>query len=393
MTRIKLAIFSTLLAMGLHAYLAWTFYPLKYAQSSGESICNINATFNCDTVAASPFSSLFNVPMAVWGLSTNFIFLVLLLIYAFRLTDERERALRNSFYLAFFIALVSIIMGSISIIMINSVCLFCIGAYLCSFVSLIALWGLTPTSVAQWTQDTKELLSKNKNFLFLLAAIPIISFLAHSSMEQQYGGSQLKRVIKSSIAEWSQNPVNNLNVAPSLSYGPARDQAKLVLSEFADFLCGHCKHAAPSLESFAKSHPDVRLEFYSFALDGDCNEAISRKVGAPCVLAKATYCASKVNKGWEIHDVIFHNQTEFYEARSIEMATEKLKSLSSNLVDDWQSLKDCIDSDEALNHIKAQAKLGDESGVKGTPTIYANGKKLPRGQLMDVLKSLYKTLK
>ena len=393
MTRLKLAVFSTLVAIGLHAYLAWTYYPLKYAQSTGESLCNINATFNCDAVAASSFSSFLGVPMAVWGLTTNVIFLIVLLIYALRFTDENEKAMRNTFYLAFFIALASVVMGVISFFVINTLCLFCIGAYICSFVTLAALWGLSKISGEQITQDLKSLWNKNKNYLFLLASIPAFSFLAHSAMERQYGGENLKRVVKSSLFEWSQNPVNKLNAKPSIAMGPERDQAKLVLSEFADFLCGHCKHAAPSLESFAKSRADVRLEFYSFALDGECNDVVTRKVGAPCVLAKATYCAGKLNKGWQVHDTIFQNQNEFYEARSTMASMEKLKSLTEKFVGNWDNFQSCIEGSEALEAIRAQGKLGEKSGVKGTPTIYANGKKLPRGQLMDVLKSLYKSLK
>ena len=194
-------------------------------------------------------------------------------------------------------------------------------------------------------------------------------------MERQYGGENLKKVVKSSLNEWSQNPKNDLNLEPSISLGPERDKAKLVLSEFADFLCGHCKHAAPSLESFAKSRPDVRFEFYSFALDGECNEVVSRKVGAPCVLAKATYCAGKFNKGWEVHDTIFHNQKEFYEARSVMASTEKLKSLTKKFISNWDEFQACIESDESLERIKAQGRLGEQSGVKGTPTIICQWQK------------------
>ncbi|MCB0356179.1 MAG: DsbA family protein, partial [Bdellovibrionales bacterium] len=353
-----MAVFSTLVAIGLHAYLAWTYYPLKYARSTGESLCNLNATFNCDAVAASSFSSFLNIPMAIWGLTTNIVFLIALLIYALRLTDERERAWRNVFYLSSFIALTSIFMAAISLFLINSFCLFCIGTYICSFVTLIALFPTGEFSFALLLADVKSIWIKNKNFVFLMASIPIFSFVIHQSMVRQYGAEKIQKVVETSINEWMQNPKNELNTLPSLSYGPERDQAKLVISEFADFLCGHCKHAAPSLDAFAKSHKDIRFEFYSFALDGECNDAVERKVGTPCTLAKAVYCAEKQHKGWELHDLAFKNQTDFYSARSTSDTIEKLKNLSSKLIDNWTELQTCIESEEALNSIRAQGKTG-----------------------------------
>ena len=42
------------------------FYSVKLAQG-GSFACNINQTFNCDTVALSAWSELFGVPLGVYG--------------------------------------------------------------------------------------------------------------------------------------------------------------------------------------------------------------------------------------------------------------------------------------------------------------------------------------
>jgi protein-disulfide isomerase len=51
-----------------------------------------------------------------------------------------------------------------------------------------------------------------------------------------------------------------------------------------------------------------------------------------------------------------------------------------------------MDSAETHDLIKAQASLGIAARVEGTPTIYVNGKKLPRGQLIPVLERVYQSL-
>jgi protein-disulfide isomerase/uncharacterized membrane protein len=392
LTKVKLAILATLVSMAFHFYLSWTYYPLKFAQSDGNLICNINATFNCDAVAASNFSSFLNVPLAVWGLSTNFIFLILLLIYAFRLTDYPEKTFRKINYLALFIAGSSIIMGLISLIYLSVFCLFCIGAYITSLLSLALVWDKSSFKASTVLDELKGLISENKSFLVLILCIPILSFLINSSLVNQYGAGNLNQVINSSLFDWTQNEKQTLDAEPSLALGPDRQNATMIISEFADFLCGHCKHAAPSLHAFSRGHQGVRFEFYSFALDGECNEVVPQAVGAPCFLAKAVYCGNKQNFGWNLHDIIFENQNEFYSNTSASKAEETLRALVDINKLNWDELKSCIDSDEALASIKTQGKTGDASGVKGTPTIFVNGKKLPRGQLLPVLEAVYKTL-
>jgi protein-disulfide isomerase len=58
----------------------------------------------------------------------------------------------------------------------------------------------------------------------------------------------------------------------------------------------------------------------------------------------------------------------------------------------FDDLKACMESPETHEHILTQARLGKTANVEGTPTIYANGKKLPRGQLIPVLESTYQTI-
>jgi protein-disulfide isomerase len=166
----------------------------------------------------------------------------------------------------------------------------------------------------------------------------------------------------------------------------------MVISEFADFLCGHCKFAAPPLHAFVKGRSDVRLEFYSFALDGECNSVIDQAVGTPCFLAKANYCSNKIQLGWTLHDLFFSRQSTFQESRTADGAQERLKKLWTHDESKWNELVSCIEDPKTIENVKLQAKLGENSGVKGTPTIYVNGKKLPRGQLLPVLEKVYSEL-
>ena len=75
---IYVAFLSTLTAIGLHVYLSFKYYSLKFGIDSS-SACNINERFNCDVASTSPFADIFGVPIATLGALTNAGLLILLI--------------------------------------------------------------------------------------------------------------------------------------------------------------------------------------------------------------------------------------------------------------------------------------------------------------------------
>jgi uncharacterized membrane protein len=77
--KLKLALLFTLIAIGIHIYLGMHHYALQFGAVESEAICNVSAKFDCDSVAASPFSVLFGIPIALWGAAANMILALLLI--------------------------------------------------------------------------------------------------------------------------------------------------------------------------------------------------------------------------------------------------------------------------------------------------------------------------
>jgi protein-disulfide isomerase len=180
---------------------------------------------------------------------------------------------------------------------------------------------------------------------------------------------------------------------PSLAKGAEASQATLILTEFADFRCGHCKRASFTLHAFAKANPDVRFEFYSFPLDGACNEKIPQATGLSCRLASAVYCAEKDGKGWEMHDLIFaHQETINNFTTSAQIDGLLAKEISSTGLN-WESVQRCIEQPETTDSIKSQAKQGALANVPGTPTVFANGRLVTRGSMLPVLQAIHEKAK
>ncbi|MGE0526091.1 MAG: vitamin K epoxide reductase family protein [Bdellovibrionales bacterium] len=388
-TRTQLALASTFFAVLGHLYLTLHYYPLKFGFAAGQSLCNINAKFDCDAVAASAYSALLGIPLSVWGLVTNAVLFVMVLLSWLEWTENPERLRRWTLALAGVSAGASVVMALISFALMQNYCLFCIGLYALSFLTFAALLGVPREPFwMHFRRDPPMLLKESRGILFFLAVIPVGSYLVHQMFMQNLGDAQVARMIQESVADWQNSPKNEFVAKPTLATGAGTENAALTITEFADFRCGHCKHASYTLEAFVKSHPDVRFEFYSFPLDGACNEGIQSANGISCRLAAAVFCAEKEGKGWEAHHVIFEKQEEINRMSSVSEIDTVLANSVSSLGLNWEALQSCMQEGATTDALRAQAKQGLLVNVRGTPTIFANGRLLTRGQVLPVLQNV-----
>lgn len=391
--KILIVLVSALVAVGLHAYLAMHYYPLKFASSTVQSMCNVGEKMNCDAVSASSYSAFLGIPMAVWGLAANLILFLMVLFYWWRLSDNSARLGRWSLVLSAFILLASVVMGTISLTLMTTYCLFCIILYVLSILTFEFLRRSQDGPVLKnLKDDLVAIATESRSIAIFLITIPIIAYFVHSSFVSQYGGDQIERAINSAVYDWQSGKQVQFNANPMLISGP--EQSKMVLTEFADFRCGHCQLAAPSIRAFKKSHPDVHVQFFVFPLDSECNPDMPHSAGGvTCRLSKAVYCAEKQNMGWYMHDAIFTSFQNFDGTVNSVGVDEKLKPLAMQVGLDWNPLVLCMEEVATHDAVVAQAKAAVQAGVQGTPTIFVNGRKLPYGQMIPVLEKVYQLLK
>lgn len=391
-TLTKIALVATLVSVGLHLYLSFHYYPLKFGFSTGPSICTINTVFDCDAVSASSYANLFGIPMAVWGMATNLVLFGLILMAWWQWTESPERLKRWAVALSGISVVGSIVMGGISALFLKNYCIFCITLYVLSLIIFVCLIKtLVEPFFAGIKKDLPELLGAAKGIPAAFVAIPVLAFFIHQGFLQHYNAGQLQQIVRSSIEEWQAATPQSITTPPTLATGADKDHATLTLKEFADFRCSHCRHASPSLNAFVRSHPDVRLEFYSWPLDGKCHANMPEGSGASCRLAEAVYCAEKQGHGWAMHDLVYETQPEINGLDNNDALVAKIKSLAESLGIDTTKMLSCMEESATKDAILEQAKQGDLLQVQGTPTIFANGRELMGAQLLPVLEAVRKT--
>jgi protein-disulfide isomerase/uncharacterized membrane protein len=389
------AFISALVAVGLHSYLAFKFYALRFGALGQSSICNLNETWNCDAVSASSYAQFLGNPMAVWGLATNLIFALVLLFARMGWFEDEERGQRYSAWLACLIFLSSVVMGTISLTQLKSLCLFCVIAYALSLISVAGtlIWA-RPSIISHLGSDVSALFTNSKGMLVALIAIPASAFFINSIFIDNFQMSKMGLVADEKIAQWTGAKEQVLDSSKGLILFRGTGQPKMEIIEFADFLCPHCKEAFFGLDAFTSSHPDVKLTFKYFPLDGGCNPDTHMSGsgnGVRCEAAYYTQCAEKLyQKGWAVHHYLFENQDRLHGLSSRDDVGDMV---CKDLNLDCTALKTCATSPETRDEVMALAAEGINSGVQGTPTIYVNKRMLPYGQFLPILEKAYENLK
>ncbi|MNK07760.1 Vitamin K epoxide reductase family protein [compost metagenome] len=389
-----MAILLTLAAIGVHIYLTQHFFDLKAGASEGGALCNINEVFNCDAVTASKYSAFLGIPIALWGAATNAILLYFLLVSRFNMVQDRARSSRYALVIATGTVVASVVMGVISLSSVGNICIFCVSAYVLSLLGFGATWmGAEDLTLANVKEDLISVFTSERWVLGFLVAIPVLAFVSNLMIKESYGLGQAEKVANEKVAYWQLSPQQNFDLSAGLvMQAPGGKEPVMTIVEFADFRCPHCKMAAPTLHAFTKAHPDVKLVFKPFPLDGTCNDAMKQGGdGISCGLAFSVMCAEKMaQKGWAAHDYIFDNQRDITMLMNLD---KNLDDISTHIGVKADDMKACVKSPEIQAAVRAMAKEGEVAQIQGTPAVFVNGKVLNQGQLIPILEAAYKTLK
>jgi protein-disulfide isomerase/uncharacterized membrane protein len=171
--------------------------------------------------------------------------------------------------------------------------------------------------------------------------------------------------------EFEQAPVHTLDLAGVPLKGPAPAPIKVV--EYADFLCPMCRNVAGAFNAYLPgSGGRVGVYFKNYHLDAECNPNVRPTVhpGA-CLLALAGICAQDQGRFWPFHDAVFGSQLNNPQQPDV-------LRLAGQAGLDVAALQACLDGGTARARLNAQISEGKNAGVDATPTLFINGKRLPR---------------
>jgi protein-disulfide isomerase len=161
--------------------------------------------------------------------------------------------------------------------------------------------------------------------------------------------------------------------------GPAKGPAKATVTivEFSDMQCPHCQKAAPTIDQLLAQEPDARFIFQSFPLPAH-NWAEKAADYVDCV-GRASNDAV-----WKFIQKTFDEQANITEANT----DEKLKAIATASGVNGDEIATCAAKPDTKARVEASVALGKSVGVNGTPTLFINGRNVPGGAPVDVLKKI-----
>lgn len=174
------------------------------------------------------------------------------------------------------------------------------------------------------------------------------------------------------VFEPLEEKVNEFVLDGSPMHGKKTARVQIVV--FSDFQCPFCARVTKPLEELkAKYGDELVVVFKHFPLS-------FHKEAMPA--AVAAMCAHEQGKFWAYHDVLFANMKALLPAN--------LKTYAQMTELDISKFEKCLAEPKVQSVIERDMKEAREAGVRGTPTIFVNGRKFssPSGYNVDAFSSV-----
>ncbi|HVR71975.1 MAG TPA: thioredoxin domain-containing protein [Vicinamibacteria bacterium] len=397
------------------------------ASAAVSRVCGEGDQTGCEVVARSRFSEVGGIPLAAIGIFFYLAVAVLLLLALLAGPEARDAATALAFLALVAALAVDLVLLGVQMIAIRAFCRLCLLTYAVTVLALLVLgrtrrdgavigqalrrpdgrvvlagWLLATLALGAAVLAAEVGLSyrEKERLATLLGPAPAASPAIPSELgspaapggdaqrfqeEARAAAEQARRLQEilddpqkleqyfadKAAREYEQGPVHRLRLEGVPVKGPA--SAPIKVAEYSDFLCPFCRQIAGAFSQYLPSSAGrVAIYYKNYPLDAECNPHVDRTIhpGA-CLLARAGICAEAQEKFWPYHDRVFAGELKDPQAADVaRMAAE------AGL--DPTALQACLASAATRARLAAEVEEAWKAGVRATPTVFINGKKLPR---------------
>ncbi|SNT01272.1 Thioredoxin [Granulicella rosea] len=183
-----------------------------------------------------------------------------------------------------------------------------------------------------------------------------------------------------SVISFGAKPFADLNaMLASRADGATRGSVskKLMLVEFSDLQCPHCKEAQETMKNLERDYPNAHIVYQPFPLVQI----------HPFAFQAATYGACVAKQKNEAYFTYAQAVYDTQSALTPETGDDTLKAAVTKAGLDPAAVATCAATPAIKEQVNASLKLGEDAGVDQTPMLAVNGRLLPLGAIP------YETLK
>ena len=372
-------------------YLSLRSYSIK-SDTSIANLCPANSEgWNCDTALTSSFAEIAGVPISQFGMAASLFCIIILLLLRFNFLERKKLWSDWVWRIAVVSSSASVVMFLISWFFLKSFCLLCT---VCYVLSLVVLFPLNKTLESSQLIDLNMFKRPFIEVKIKVGAILLFTvFIFHAGGMNFYSVKTGNSQSKSNFQDWKRQRVTDISSkVHRISYGPK--SSSMVVTEFADFLCPHCKRVYSVMKTFQNALPNVRVEYINFPLDPRgcrAQDSVKSFTSASCYLSKAVLCAEKQGASEQLKDLVFSQQTFFIQNRN------RIKAIQEKVSQDVHSINlkvfnKCVSSSQTKQVVNQQILEGRRLGIRGTPALFVNNKKVRPVAVHMTLKKMYRYL-
>ncbi len=169
--------------------------------------------------------------------------------------------------------------------------------------------------------------------------------------------------------------IQNISISGSPFEGPA--DAPVAVVVFSDFQCPYCARIGAVIDQVREEFPkEVKSVFKFYPLP---SHSFAFKA------AQAAVAAHEQGKFWEYHDLIFQNYRNLND--------DKLEEFRSSLNLDKAKFEKVMNAPETKTKINADKNEGTQAGVRGTPTVFVNGRMVRPARPENIKDAVRKAIK
>ena len=282
-------------------YLSVSHYR-NYVDIGYSSFCALSRAINCDTVSQSPYAIFLEMPVPIWGV-IGYVFVLLLISIAGTKIAGKQRIWALLILVSALYSLYSVILAVISHFYIHSYCIMCILSYGINLMLLFYSWLI-------WRRfdPDRYSVSLKSDFKFLwnhrrTSALRLVPLLA---------GVVLLWILIPTY--WNVQPSEmsaelETGLTPEGYPWIGSENADLVITEFADYLCFQCNKMHFYLRELMNQYPGkIKVIHRHFPMDSRFNPIVKIPFheGSGMLSLLAIYAKTE-NKFWRTNDYFYAN--------------------------------------------------------------------------------------
>jgi uncharacterized membrane protein/protein-disulfide isomerase len=339
------------------------------------SFCDISETVSCEAVLESSYATVRGVPVAAGGVVWSALVLLIAGLGMRRENADGYGASAGYIFVLATVALSAVLyLGYASFFVIGKACPLCMTMYVAVIGIFLISGGISMTLSALPSRFGRDLRAIATSptlavvaLLFVAGSVSLVAFFPRAEEQTVTTAGEVytpptETIDPDQLAEFNKW----VDSQPHVNVPVPANGAQVTIVEFLDYQCPSCRQAYMEYKGIVakyQNNPKVRFVTMDFPLDSECNTAGIHP--AACEAAAAVRMAKARGKGAEMQEYFFSNQ----EKMTPTWVKDSVRSVAN--VTDFDA-----EYPKVLDQVKADAALGRQLDVQGTPTFFVNGIKV-----------------